>query len=148
MKSARSTRFILIFSAFMAALLALSACYYYFTTERVVYNDNIDGEFSLPDDEYLNHIIEIMDSGYHPPYPEPLGKISSAKDARKAAERVWFKEYGRLSIIEQRPYNVYHDPENGVWFVDGTMPRGRLGGVASIIMMEDDGEVICLWHGK
>ena len=62
-------------------------------------------------------------------------------------EKIWVKIYGE-NIKRQKPYQVFHDKENGVWLVQGTLQPNTMGGVANILVENDTGKVLAIWHDK
>lgn len=76
-----------------------------------------------------------------------LGVISNSKDLLKKVEVIWIKKYGER-IKNQKPYQVFYDEKNGVWLVQGMLRPNMMGGVANILVDNDSGEVLAVWHGK
>lgn len=81
------------------------------------------------------------------PSEENLGSISNTKDLLKKVEEVWIKEYGER-IKEEKPYQVFYDEKNGIWLVQGTLSSDMVGGVANILLENDTGKVLAIWHEK
>lgn len=73
------------------------------------------------------------------------GIIPDAETAKQVAEVIFNRFYSPADVQEEKPLNVH--PQDGVWIVRGTMPEGRLGGVAEIWINKSDGRVIHLFHG-
>jgi len=78
---------------------------------------------------------------------ETLGFISDSKDLLKKVEIIWIKQYGER-IKNQKPYQVFYDETNGIWLVHGTLQSNMLGGVANILIDNDTGKVLAVWHDK
>lgn len=76
-----------------------------------------------------------------------LGFISDSEDLLKKVEVIWTKQYGE-HIKTQKPYQVFYDEANGVWLVHGTLRSNMTGGVAYILIDNDTGKVLALWHDK
>lgn len=76
-----------------------------------------------------------------------LGFISSSKDLLKKVEVIWIKKYGER-IKNQKPYQVFYDEKNGIWLVQGTLRSNMMGGVANILVDNDTGKVLAVWHDK
>ena len=76
-----------------------------------------------------------------------LGFISDAKDLLKKVEAIWIEKYGER-IKNQKPYQVFYDEVNDVWLVHGTLRSNRMGGVANILVDNDTGKVLAVWHDK
>lgn len=76
-----------------------------------------------------------------------LGFISDSKELLKKVEVIWIKQYGER-IKNQKPYLVFYDEANGIWLVHGTLRSNMLGGVANILVDNDTGKVLAVWHDK
>ena len=76
-----------------------------------------------------------------------LGFISDSKDLLKKVEVIWIKQYGKR-IKNQKPYQVFYDEANGIWLVQGTLRSDMMGGVANILVDNDTGKVLAVWHDK
>ena len=81
------------------------------------------------------------------PSDECLGSISSASDAAAKAETIWLKIYGKR-IKKEKPYQIFFDENNKVWLIHGTASSDSFGGVAYILMDNDTGKVLAVWHDK
>lgn len=82
------------------------------------------------------------------PSEQKVSPITSAEDAKAAAETVWLAKYGDL-VLDEKPYIAARDVKNGVWFVTGTMPYDTpIPGGTACILLADDGDVIAVWHGQ
>lgn len=78
---------------------------------------------------------------------ESLGSISNAEDAITKAETVWVKIYGN-QVKDEKPYKVFYDKENQIWLITGSLRPNTLGGVAYILLENDTGKVLAVWHDK
>ena len=78
---------------------------------------------------------------------ENLGNISDSKDLLKKVEAIWIKKYGER-IKKQKPYQVFYDKDNDIWLVSGTLRFHVMGGVAHILVEDDTGKVLAIWHDK
>lgn len=76
-----------------------------------------------------------------------LGFISDSKELLKKVEVIWIKQYGER-IKNQKPYQVFYDDANGIWLVRGTLRSNMHGGVANILVDNDTGKVLAVWHDK
>lgn len=77
-----------------------------------------------------------------------MGKTENAQQAKKKAEKVWVDIYGDNVSKEKSPYTVSYDEESETWLVTGSLPRYIVGGVPHIIIQENDGKVLAVWHDK
>lgn len=80
------------------------------------------------------------------PSERTVQPISSAKEAKAAAEAIWLETYGD-AIQDEKPYWVYRDEDAGAWFVTGSVPYGHFGG-AACILLKDNGQVLAVWHER
>lgn len=95
------------------------------------------------------------------PMDRVMQPISSAEDAKAAAEAIWLEVYGD-TVLDEKPYRVYRDEASAAWLIMGTlnqpedasviqgdtkMIKLHFGGVANCIL-QDDGQVLAVWHEK
>lgn len=78
---------------------------------------------------------------------ENVGSIIDAKDAIKKSEIIWIKLYGE-NIKKEKPFKVFYDAESEIWLVRGTLRSNMMGGVANILIDNDTGKVLAVWHDK
>jgi hypothetical protein len=79
-------------------------------------------------------------------YMPPNGLVPNAAVAGKIAEDVLVPIYGEAIISKELPLKV--ELHGDIWFVRGTLPAGRLGGVAEIRIDKRDGRISYVMHGK
>jgi len=92
-----------------------------------------------------SHKKPIDDRNIRGGYIPKEGFVPNAKTAIKIAEAVWIPIYGK-NIYREKPYTV--SIKNGVWYVEGSLPRGSKGGVAFIMIQKTDGKILKVIHGK
>ena len=78
---------------------------------------------------------------------ENVGSIIDAKDAIKKSEIIWIKLYGE-NIKKEKPFKVFYDAKSEIWLVQGTLRSNMMGGVANILIDNDTGKVLAVWHDK
>jgi len=78
--------------------------------------------------------------------PAPGSKVPDAATAIRIAVSAWEPIYGREQISKQAPYVA--TLASGVWTVQGTLPKGFLGGVATAAISATDGRVRSIAHGR
>ena len=78
---------------------------------------------------------------------ENVGSIIDAKDAIKKSEIIWIKLYGE-NIKKEKPFKVFYDAKSEIWLVRGTLRSNMMGGVANILIDNDTGKVLAVWHDK
>lgn len=66
--------------------------------------------------------------------------------ATTVAETVLFSIYGKTNITKQKPYEINH--LNNFWVLNGTLPKGSLGGTFLIIIDDRNARIIKITHGK
>ena len=79
-------------------------------------------------------------SGYVP----KEGFVPDAKTAIRIAVAVWSPIYGEKQIQREKPYKA--KLKNGVWFVEGSLPKGWGGGVAYASISKRDGRILDVGH--
>ena len=79
-------------------------------------------------------------------YVPENGFVPNEQTAVSIAEAVLMPIYGAEAIKKERPFKA--SLQNGVWTVVGTLPRGLLGGVATIEISKIDGHVLRVTHEK
>ena len=77
-------------------------------------------------------------------YSETFGEVKNAKEAYKIAAKVIEEVYGK----DESPYIVKFNENANAWIVNGSLPPLSLGGVASIAIDKDTGEILMLLHTK
>ena len=74
------------------------------------------------------------------------GFVPDEKTAIKIAEAVWIPIYGERQIQSEQPFVA--SLKNGVWTVEGSLPKGWDGGVAIAEIAKRDGRILRVSHGK
>lgn len=101
-------------------------------------NSNMDiGEFKLSD--YQSFLDKF-------PSDKSVIEIENAVVAREQAEKIWIGIYGN-NIKDRKPYSVLFDETNGVWLIQGSLPKNWDGGVPHILI-KTDGKILAVWHDK
>ena len=72
--------------------------------------------------------------------------MPNAATAKRIAEAVWLPIYGK-SVLNEKPFKARLTNE-GVWVVEGSLPKDMLGGVAYIEISRRDGRILEVTHGK
>ncbi len=93
------------------------------------------------------------------PIDRVMQPIASAEGAKAAAETLWLDVFGEAALTE-KPYRAYRDEVNASWLIMGTLAAAPTaapdntgtillygGGVANCIM-QDNGQVLAVWHTK
>lgn len=65
--------------------------------------------------------------------------------AIKVAEAIWLPIYGK-KIYEKSPFTA--KLQNDTWIVNGTLPKGKVGGVPYIIIQMKDCKILDVYHTK
>lgn len=74
------------------------------------------------------------------------GYVPDEATAIAVAEAVLVPIYGRDKIQSERPFHAKF--ESGTWMVEGSLPEGREGGVATVKLLKSDGRILFVIHGK
>ena len=74
------------------------------------------------------------------------GFVPDEKTAIKIAEAVWVPIYGEQQIQSEKPFVA--SLKNGVWTVEGSLPKSWVGGVAIAEISKRDGRILRVSHGK
>lgn len=72
--------------------------------------------------------------------------LKDSLTATTVAETVLFCIYGKTNITKQKPYEINHI--NNFWVLNGTLPKGTLGGTFLIIIDDRNSRIIKITHGK
>ena len=79
-------------------------------------------------------------------YKPAQGYVPDATTAIAIAIAVWEPIYGNEQILKQKPFKAVL--VNGIWTVQGSLPKDSIGGVAVAEIAKDDGRVLRVSHGK
>ena len=75
------------------------------------------------------------------------GYVPNAETAIGIAVAVWIPIYGADNIARQKPFRATLRAD-GVWVVEGSLPKGWLGGVALAEISKLDGHILRVSHGR
>ena len=89
----------------------------------------------------LNEILADTSNQF---YADTL--ITNEKTALAIAEPILAAKYGQTEIDREKPLVAIK--VNNYWIVNGTLPRGYVGGTATVILRATDSKVIILTHYK
>lgn len=76
----------------------------------------------------------------------PQGLVPDAETAIAIAVAVWTPIYGKEKIASEKPYRATLADEK--WTATGSLPKGRLGGVAIAVISKADGQILRVSHGR
>ena len=121
-----------------------------------LYDNIVNGEFSINEEyfqEVINYEIEYSTderTQVLAELSENIGTIEDAKSARRAAMDIWSQYFSSVDIKSERPFSVYYDPENEIWYVIGTRHRHFVNwrGGSAEMLIDRNGDIISVWHGK
>jgi hypothetical protein len=74
------------------------------------------------------------------------GFVPDAETAIRVAEAILIPIYGKESVESGRPFVALLN--GNVWTVTGTLPKGTLGGVATVEIAKDSACILRVAHGK
>ena len=72
------------------------------------------------------------------------GFVPDERTAIAIAVAVWSPIYGEKQIASEKPYKA--SLKDGIWTVEGSLPKGMLGGVAIAEIAKSDGRIIAVIH--
>jgi hypothetical protein len=78
-------------------------------------------------------------------FDRPGRLVPNQRTAIVIADAVLFPIYGEKTIRGERPYVVKLG--DGKWTIEGTLPRGFVGGTFHIVIRQRDARVIEISHG-
>jgi len=122
-----------------------------YSIELIVFEHDND-KWQITQRRYLDKIPQSLDdlvADQEPSkhnYKPPQRYVPDAATAIKIAVAVWEPIYGDAQIAKEKPYSAVL--LNGVWTVQGSLPKEMLGGVAIAEIAKIDGRVIRVSHGK
>ena len=73
------------------------------------------------------------------------GFVTDEQTAIKIAEAVWFPIYGK-GIYKHRSFIARL--KGGAWIVEGSLPKGMVGGTPLVEISKSDGRILRVTHGK
>ena len=74
------------------------------------------------------------------------GFVPDEKTAIAIAEAVWAPIYGEKKITNEKPFKA--KLKDGMWTVEGSLPKLYVGGVAVAEISQKDGCILSISHGK
>lgn len=77
-------------------------------------------------------------------YAGVFGEVKNAKEAVQIAAEIVREEYGN----DEYPYIVKFNKNANAWIVKGSLPIFRVGGVASVAIDKNTGEILMMIHTK
>ena len=77
-------------------------------------------------------------------YRKAFGKVESEKEAAQIAAEVIKEVYGN----DESPYIVKFNENADAWIVHGSLPWLSMGGVASVAIDRESGDIIMMLHTK
>jgi len=91
---------------------------------------------------FLMSSVSSEEKGYVP----RDGFVPDARTAIRIAEAVLGPIYGEAKIQAERPFKA--TLSKGTWIVEGSLPEGWDGGVATVKISKRDGRILFVIHGK
>jgi hypothetical protein len=79
-------------------------------------------------------------------YVPPNGFVPDSVTAVRIAVAVWTPIYGERQIRDEAPYRARL--RDSIWTVEGSLPRGEVGGLAVAEIAKRDGRILRVSHGK
>jgi hypothetical protein len=94
----------------------------------------------------LSALASFASEGTHNFVPK-YGYVPNAEAAIGIAVAVWIPIYGADNIARQKPFRGTLRSD-GVWVVEGSLPKGWIGGVALAEISKVDGHILRVSHGQ
>jgi hypothetical protein len=88
----------------------------------------------------------LKESESIPGYQPADGFVPEPASAIAIAVAVWEPVYGKKNIADESPYQA--TLKNNRWTVTGTLPKGRVGGTATVVIDKMTGRIIKMYHTK
>lgn len=120
----------------VALILLLSPKYWIATENTYVPYDGAPDIYQASKEELM--AIDLAD------YSETFGPVKTKKEAYRIAAKVILEVYGS----HEYPYIVQFNQNANAWIVHGSTPLFHMGGVASIAIDKESGEILMLIHTK
>jgi len=79
-------------------------------------------------------------------YIPPNGFVPDSLTAVRIATAVWNSNYSERQIRGEQPYRA--TLRDGIWTVEGSLPKNSTGGVAVAKIAKRNGRIISVSHGK
>lgn len=124
--------------------MKISLTILFLLTTTILFGQSFNGRVVFGKQNAKDAIRKAINDKNYKPFYDTL--ITNKEMAIEIVEPILFKIYGKKSIVSERPYECYLI--NGYWYISGTLPKDRKGGVFEIIISSKDGKVIKLIHGK
>jgi hypothetical protein len=104
--------------------------------------------FIVEEDSYTSYEPRIRPyfEGYGGERAERHGMVPDKETAIKIAESVWYPIYGS-EVYNERPFIAELEGDT-VWVVEGSLPKGKIGGSAKIRLRKSDAAVLYVGHPK
>lgn len=143
----RVIKLVLLVSVLLISAVIIFSAYFYGYLDT--FNNVIDGQFDIYNHPYQTDRYASIMNREEFQSDIVLGKVENISDLRKEVQQIWIKNYGP-KIRKQQPYEVLYDPVNRVYLVRGTLTTSSndvvVGGTAHILVEEDTGVVLAIWH--
>jgi len=98
--------------------------------------------FAVVASQGVLHAAETDTHNYKP----AEGYVPDEATAVAISVAVWVAIYGKERIEEKKPYKAIL--KDGIWYVKGSIPHGRKGGVPEAEISKDNGRILRVSHGK
>lgn len=95
---------------------------------------------------FVTAVLFAADEPKHNAMPRTVGVVPNEATAIKIAVAVWEPIYGADKIAGEKPFHA--TLTEGVWTVQGSLPKGWVGGVALAEISKADGRILRISHGK
>lgn len=101
-------------------------------------------------ESYTYSIDDYTDYIENNTFSYQVGKIDDYDMAIDVGEKLFVNHFGE-EIIKERPFKAYYDELSKTWLILGSIKQipffNTSGGVACAII-DENGNVLAIWHGK
>ena len=80
------------------------------------------------------------------PFTASKGYVPNEETAIRIAEAILVPIYGSEQIASEKPFHA--KLKSGIWTVEGSLPSGKAGGVATVKLSQQDARIISVSHGR
>lgn len=92
----------------------------------------------------MSVISSVNDASHN--FIPPSGYVPDEQTAIRIAIAVWEPIYGPMHIANKKPFHA--QLLGDVWIVEGSLPKGVVGGVPIAEISKVDGRIVRVSHGR